>query len=377
MGLSIGRRLSNVTFLFQLSCVNFAESMSAFNNIKVLIPSGAGAPGFAGIIRCLRKDERIEIFAGDVQENPYGKALADHFFVMPASSADNYVEKICEICKKHQIQVLLPITTRELLPLAKHKSEIEALGTKVVISDLEGLEIANNKGRLLHHQIKHETDIPVPDFGFAMGKQGFIETANQLFEMHDKLCFKPVEGNGSRGFGVIVNKVNDDFLHEKAGNAALTVKEWSARMPKEFEDLLMVCAYLPGVEYSVDLLCDHGKVLVCVPRTRDKMIGGISVAGTFENNFTLKAFCMSLVNQLKLHGPIGIQWKEDANGMPYLLEINPRLQGTTSACELAGVNFPLLAVKMALGEDLALSGLKIAWGKKFVRYWEDAVITDV
>lgn len=377
MGLSIGLCESNVTFLFQLACVNFAKEMSALDNIRVLIPSGAGAPGFAGIVRCLRKDERIEIFAGDVQENPYGKALADHFFVMPASSADNYVEKICEICKKYQIHVVLPITTRELLPLAEHQSEIEALGAKVVISNLEGLEIANNKGRLLHHQIKNETDIPVPDFGFAMGKKGFIETANALFDVHDKLCFKPVEGNGSRGFGIIVNEVNDDFLHEKAGNNALTIKEWATRMPKEFEDLLMVCAYLPGTEYSVDLLCEHGKVLVCVPRTRDKMIGGISVAGTFENNFTLKAFCMSLVNQFNLHGPIGIQWKEDGSGMPHLLEVNPRLQGTTSACELAGVNFPLLSVKMVLGEDLKLGDLKVQWGKKFVRYWEDAVITDV
>ncbi len=377
MGLTIGLCESNVTFLFQLACVNFAEEMNALDNIRVLIPSGAGAPGFAGIVRCLRKDERIEIFAGDVQENPYGKALADHFFVMPASSADNYVEMICEICKKYQIHVVLPITTRELLPLAEHQSEIEALGAKVVISNLEGLEIANNKGRLLHHQIKNETDIPVPDFGFAMGKKGFIETANALFEVHDKLCFKPVEGNGSRGFGIIVNEVNDDFLNEKAGNTSLTVKEWAARMPKEFEDLLMVCAYLPGIEYSVDLLCEHGKVLVCVPRTRDKMIGGISVAGTFENNFTLKAFCMSLVNQFNLHGPIGIQWKEDGSGMPHLLEINPRLQGTTSACELAGVNFPLLSVKMVLGEDLKLEDLKVQWGTKFVRYWEDAVITDV
>ncbi len=351
--------------------------MSSPDNIRVLIPSGAGAPGFAGIVRCLRKDQRIEIFAGDMQENPYGKALVHHFFQMPASSAENYIEKICEICEKYQIHVVLPITTRELLPLSEHKAQIEALGTKVIVSDLKGLEIANHKGRLLHHQMKNETQIPIPDFGFAMGKVGFVETANQLFEAHNTLIFKPVEGNGSRGFGIVVKNPTDDFLREKAGNVALTVKEWSSRMPKEFDDLLMVTSYLPGIEYSVDLLCDHGKVLVCVPRTRDKMIGGISVAGTFENNFTLKAFCMSLVNQFNLHGPIGIQFKEDAQGMPTLLEINPRLQGTTSACELAGVNIPLMAVKQEMGEELMLKALKIDWGKKFVRYWEDAVITDI
>jgi hypothetical protein len=44
---------------------------------------------------------------------------------------------------------------------------------------------------------------------------------------------------------------------------------------------------------------------------------------------------------------------------------------------MAGVNIPLMAVKMAIGEELHLQDIKIAWGKKFVRYWEDAVITDV
>ncbi len=348
--------------------------MTAKTTIKVFIPSGAGAPGFAGIVRCLRKDSRVEIFAGDTNPNPYGKVLANEFFVMPPSSDDQYIDKVIQICKDKHIDVVLPITTRELVPLSMHKSQIESVGTKVLISDLEGLEIANNKGRLLHHQIKNETDIPVPDFGFAMGKVGFTEMAKSLFEAHETLCFKPVEGNGSRGFGIIVQEVSNDFLTEKAGILPMTLREWTSRMPKEFEDLLMISAYLPGIEYSVDLLCDQGKVLACVPRTRDKMIGGISVAGTFENNFTLKAFCMSLVNQLNLHGPIGIQWKEDVQGMPHLLEINPRLQGTTSACELAGVNFPLLAVKMAIGEDLELANLKVKWGSKFVRHWEDNII---
>ena len=51
--------------------------MTAKTTIKVFIPSGAGAPGFAGIVRCLRKDSRVEIFAGDTNPNPYGKVLAN------------------------------------------------------------------------------------------------------------------------------------------------------------------------------------------------------------------------------------------------------------------------------------------------------------
>ena len=117
----------------------------------------------------------------------------------------------------------------------------------------------------------------------------------------------------------------------------------------------MVCGYMWGREYSVDMLCSGGKSLFCVPRTRDKMIGGISVAGKLDRNFGLIAFCIRLAQSLELDGPIGMQWKEDADGVPHLIEINPRLQGTTSALALAGVNLPVQAVRLALGLELTAS----------------------
>jgi len=40
------------------------------------------------------------------------------------------------------------------------------------------------------------------------------------------------------------------------------------------------------------------------------------------------------------------------------------------------VNFPLLAVKLAIGEDLELAKMKVKWGSKFVRHWEDNIISD-
>jgi len=68
--------------------------------VRILIPSGAGAPGFAGIVRCLRKLPDVYIAAGDSREYVYGSQLADAFEVVPSSQDEQiYVEKVVAMCK--------------------------------------------------------------------------------------------------------------------------------------------------------------------------------------------------------------------------------------------------------------------------------------
>ena len=344
------------------------------NAVTIFIPSGAGAPGFAGILRCLQSEPNWRIIAGDCSPNAYGKALADEFFLMPPSSDEvKYMEALLSVCSKESVDVVLPITTRELDVLSKHADVIETAGMKLILSTLMALNTANNKGILA--EFAKKLMLPVPAFEVVQDKLSFVAAAKRLSSKGEKLCFKPVMGNGSRGFGIIVKDHNaaGSDLENKAGILPLTLDEWQYRIPDQLEPAWIISAYLPGKEYSVDMLCDQGKTLFCVPRSRDKMIGGISVAGVIERNFGLIAFCIQLAKALELHGPIGMQWKEDEHGVPHLLEINPRLQGTTSVLALAGLNIPVQAVKMAMGETLSQHSADIEWGKRFVRFWDERI----
>ena len=344
------------------------------NAITIFIPSGAGAPGFAGIVRCLQSEPNWRIIAGDCQPNPYGKALVDAFVLMPPSSDEiKYMEALLSICSSESVDVILPITTRELDVLATHAETISSLGIHLILSSADALKTANNKGLLADFAKK--LSLPVPAFEVVKDKISFADAATRLSPNGNKLCFKPVTGNGSRGFGIIVKNHNaaGSDLENKAGILPLTLDEWQYRIPEQLEPAWIISAYLPGKEYSVDMLCDQGKTLFCVPRSRDKMIGGISVAGVIERNFGLIAFCIQLAQALELHGPIGMQWKEDEYGVPHLLEINPRLQGTTSVLALAGLNIPVQAIRMALGETLSQQSADIEWGKRFVRFWDERI----
>ena len=353
---------------------------------RILIPSGAGAPGFGGIVRCLREIPQVFIVAGDARSNVYGASLSDSFVLMPPSDlVVEYVDAVIRVCLENSIQVILPITTRELFALSEHKRRIEDLtGALVIVSEIEGLGIANNKGSLYEFAWMH--GFRVPAFAVVDGRESFRKEAEKLGISHRDLCFKPILGNGSRGFGRILSECgsNEDWMKEKSGIMPLRLEEWSTRIPAVLgdEEALLLSVYLSGTEYSVDLLCDRGTVRYCIPRSRDKMVGGISVAGTFLPIEGLISECCRLAELLNLDGPIGMQWREDSSGEMYILEINPRLQGTTSALELGGLNVPVLAVSQVLNDAIMGSieeigvnkGLHFAWGSSFVRYWDESML---
>ncbi|MSP57443.1 MAG: ATP-grasp domain-containing protein [Flavobacteriaceae bacterium] len=345
------------------------------NPICIFIPSGAGAPGFAGIIRCLREQISWRIIAGDTNPLAYGQALADVFMQMPASNDESlFIDEVIAVCNKEKVNIVLPITTRELEILAINSDRIQKAGAQLLLSSAQALSIANNKGKL--YEFVQKLHLPIPEYRIVSDAAAFEKASIELGIKSRELCFKPVLGNGSRGFGRMVSfqQNQTNWMDQKAGILPLTLGEWLQRLPKHWEMPLLLSRYLPGIEYSVDMLCNQGKTLLCIPRTRDKMIGGISVAGKFEQNFGLIAFCIQLAEALHLHGPIGMQWKEDQQGVPHLLEINPRLQGTTSAVALAGLNIPVLAIQMLLGRPSSQTVSNGVWGKKFVRFWDERLV---
>jgi carbamoyl-phosphate synthase large subunit len=75
---------------------------------------------------------------------------------------------------------------------------------------------------------------------------------------------------------------------------------------------------------------------------------------------------------MQLHGPNGLQVKRGEDGHFYVLEINPRLQGSTTTAMGMGINLPVLAVKQAMGMNIKPLMPEPHWGLRFVRYYEDA-----
>lgn len=238
------------------------------------------------------------------------------------------------------------------------------------VSDPEGLRVANNKHLLMDHCRNH--GVPAPAFTLAKSAQEFEKAVFMHGYPEKNVCFKPPVSNGLRGFRILTKKINrvDALLKEKPNSVFRSFEEVMPVL-KEADSFpaLLVMEYLPGDEYSVDVLADRGTPLIVVPRFREEITGGISSVGIVVQDKEIDEYSRRIVSSLKLHGNIGLQFKRDQNGVPKILESNPRVQGTIVLCTAAGANLVYGAVNVALGEDIAQP--TIAWGTKMVRHWEE------
>jgi carbamoyl-phosphate synthase large subunit len=338
--------------------------------VNVLM-TGAGAPGAAGIISCLSMDSRIHIIAADVNEHATGRYLANDFVKIPPADDPAFIYSLLSICREKNVHVVMPLVTRELIPFATHSKEFEMAGARLLVSSAASLEIANNKSRL--YEFLQWRDIPVPAFHVVETIEQFKSAIQELGYPDKPVCFKPSVSNGSRGFRIMDNTVNElDLLFNKKPDSTYIRSADAIRIlsmgpiPE-----LLVSEYLPGPEYSVDCLCNKGEASLVIPRLRKKMINGISVEGEFVKQELIIQYCKQIIKELQLHGNIGIQVKQASDGRFLLVEINPRVQGTISATLGAGINLPVLAVKQALDLPVTNEELAVKWGVKFSRYWDE------
>ena len=125
--------------------------------------------------------------------------------------------------------------------------------------------------------------------------------------------------------------------------------------------------YLPGTEYSVDAFRGQ-KAEIALPRSRDKIVNGISFETTLADRSDLSEFTLKAAKRIGLKYAFGFQYKLDADGIPKVLECNPRVQGTMAASMQSGVNIIWMAVDEALGNPQALPKAKFR-PVKFQRYW--------
>lgn len=339
-----------------------------------ILVTGGGAPGAPGIIKSIKDAlPSIRIFSCDAQSITAGRLLADDYFCVPLGSSPDYIPSLLDHCIKHSISTVLPITTRELIPLSYALDEFKAKGISVIISEKQPLTIANDKGKLYHHLMEH--NIEVPKFKIASNYEQYL-SAKEYLVNEKPFIIKPSVGNGSRGFRIVTDNIDESELlfNYKPNSTYLSESRLDKILSEKAFPEILLSEYLPGDEYTVDCLVENGRPLLIIPRKREKMNNGISVSGTIEKNREIIDYCKSILSTLKLHGPIGIQVKYSHENKPLIVEINPRIQGTTVACKGAGVNISALSVSPNLRRGI--EDIQIKWGTKFLRHYEELYFSE-
>lgn len=324
------------------------------NEITILL-TGTGAPGAYGIIRCLRKNNErsIKIIGVDCNENAGCKNLVDKFYTVPWANDDNFIPAIINICKQNNVSVICPLVTRELAKFSRAKKMFKEDGILVCVSEEKILDIINNKINLLSYLQKSK--VTTPRFKTVKSFDEFNSTLDDFDYKNVPVCIKPPIGNGSRGVHFIDSSISQyDLMFNNKANTMFTTKEALATALSEASVFpqLMIMEYLPGKEYSVDILAENGTVLYLVTRYSSVMNGGNAMVSRTINDARITNYIEKITKSLNLHGNIGFDLKENSDGLPLIMEINPRLTATVVLNAVAGVNFPYFGIKQILSEDL-------------------------
>lgn len=322
--------------------------------ITVLI-TAAGNVFMPGTTQCLRAvtEREIRLIGADMNEDATILQMFDVCYQVPRGDAPEYVDTILDICRKEKVDVVLPIMSVELNALSARKKDFEAEGIFVSVSDLEPLRIANNKTALFDFMKKGN---------MACAKYICVHSASELEQAvyalgypQNCVCVKASEGSGSRGFRILdADKSQYDILFHEKPNSAYTTLDALLRILAERDTMpeMMVMEYLPGTEYTVDLLADKGKVLYAGCRRGLNVQSSIMLDGVVDDRPDIVDMCSEIVSALGLDGNIGFDIKLRADGTPIIMECNPRITAGIGAFVPAGLNLPYLCIKKLLHEEL-------------------------
>lgn len=339
-------------------------------NILLTAVGGPGAPGIAWALRD-NGERKIRLIGCDVDNQAGGFTLMDACYQVPRGTEPGYVERILEIAQTERIDAIVPLATMELPALSAARAEFERIGSKVTVMGPDVLDTANDKGAL-YGFLESNGLACAPQYRSVRNACELESAARALGYPDARLVVKPAFAGGSRGLRILSNGIEspETYLTMKP-EAGLTNLENLCRTLSKASSFphLVVMEYLPGKEYSVDILGREGDAIAIIPRSRDRLSQGICVRGQVENRQELIDLATQLCRLLRLSFAANMQFRYGDKGVPKLLEINVRLPGTVILSVAAGVNLPYLAVKMAIGEPLP--SFEIRWGTRMVRSWRE------
>ena len=292
--------------------------------VRVLV-TGAGGPAAVSVMKSLRHDPTVELIAADMDPWAGGLYLvpADARTLIPAGLDPGFAGTTLARCVAMGVNIVIPTVDAELRPLNEARAEYTQAGIGLLLAPGPALDVTLDK-LALARRCAGKVRVPRTEcFDEA------IDPASWIYPV----IVKPRTGSGSRDISVVPS------------SQALTAMDASADF--------IVQEYLPGDEYSIDVLADaSGHVVASVPRERTRVDSGVSVAGRTIHDADLEQFGAAVVAATGLTYIANVQARLDAAGHPALLEVNPRVPGALPLTVASGVDMPRMALDSLRGRPL-------------------------
>lgn len=283
----------------------------------------------------------ITVYASHRNERHEMLSVADYALIEPKDS-ENKLPFILDTIARFGINVIH--TGRNSLWFEKHRAEIESTGAVLITgsTDAGRLEIAEDKVAFAQLMAQHQLPV-VPSWHVKNSDELKHYLASPPFA-HGQMCVKPVTGIYGMGFWRFDDTVSPVEVFTHPENRIVHPAFYLAALTQSTPFIpLVLMPWLPGPEYSVDILADNGDVLVGVARRKDGVVQYLENAG---EAFELACAC---ARAMRADGLINVQLRNDHHDRPVLLETNMRPSGGIGFTRHSGINLAGLFAAWKLG----------------------------
>jgi carbamoyl-phosphate synthase large subunit len=246
---------------------------------------------------------------------------------------------LLELCEKHNVGAVVPLTDLDIEVLAHARPELPAF--------VPDAEIARDTfDKYATHQLLLRHGLPTPP----------MVLPGEEPESYPVMV-KPRQGSGARSIHPAADREEMEFFI------------------KYVKEPVMVQRLMQGPEFSIDLLSDlDGRCLNAIPRTMIESRGGESIKGTVIKDDELIDLGRTVVEALGVRGPCaGQAFRDEEIGLG-ITDVNTRFGGAFPGpmyAALEGRTYPELIVKMARGESVEPHVGEFRHGHTFTRwYWQ-------
>ena len=300
-----------------------------------------------------------KIVATDMQLSAPALSAADCAEVVPAVYADNYVNVTLEICKKHDIKVLLSLNDLELPILSENRARFEEIGVTLVVSPQEVIDICFDKYKTAQYILSLGLETPKTYVDYNEAVEA-IKAGKLTFP----LVLKPRWGSGSIGIEFVEDMEELEIMFNLLRKKVLKTILATASVGDEY---ILIQEKIAGPEYGLDVMNDlKGNHVAVSVKHKLAMRAGETDKATTVDNATIREIGATIGKNLKHIGNLDCDILE-RDGHYYVLELNPRFGGGYPFSYEAGVNMPKAIVEWAKGNTIDPAILQPTYGRTFAK----------
>ena len=283
--------------------------------------------------------QHTTVVAADPNRLAPAQYAAHHRTAVPRIDDPEYVPALRELCERHGVGAVIPLTDLdiEVLAHARVAGELPAF-----VPDPEIARATFDKYEA--HLLLSDRGLPSPP----------TVLPGEPVESYP-VMIKPRQGSGARS------------IHRADDPAA------AAFFVDYVDEPTMIQYLMDGPEFSIDCLSDlRGRCLNAIPRTMIESRGGESIKGTVIADRELIDLGRRVVEQLGVRGPATVQVFRDKNIGLGITDVNTRFGGAFPApmyAALEGRTYPELIVRIAAGETIDPHVGEFRSGITFSRYF--------